>query len=327
MCRLTRIVSAAGLIGLSFAVVLIGQEPQGLPLGQLRIVATGLDTGLVAAAEMGPWLLQPGEQFIIGRLRATNVTKHWNCTTFIPRLQHTDGTEVAAEQTLVEPSQPVGLRGLSAAGRVDVRVVFRTNLNAKPSSVVLTQDTPAENQCRIEWGASYPRIDNAERVEFPLNGLPNRSDLTTGDDGQIAARLGELLIASSTVRIVPTILFRRAPDEAPRRGYRFIAADVIVTNVGRLPNCTGIEVRLNADENYTYAPRSATDPAEPRLNDLLPKERRSGTYVFEVEAALTPRWLTVRRVVATWPGCESRQGMFDTILKPETVRLPLSDIR
>jgi len=130
----------------------------------------------------------------------------------------------------------------------------------------------------------------------------------------------DLLVTPTGVRILSTVQVAKRPDST-RRGYHFVAVDVRATNTGKLPNCTNVEAFLTTDGGYDYTARRPDDPSEPKLGDLLGGEVATGSYVFEVEDALIPRWLTVLQRTGTWRGCEVR-GHVDLIAP--RVRLPLT---
>ena len=62
---------------------------------------------------------------------------------------------------------------------------------------------------------------------------------------------------------------------------------------------------------------------EPKLSDLLSTESARGSYVFEVEDGLIPRWFTVVQRTSTWRGCDTRRRVG---LTSPRIRLPLSPL-
>lgn len=292
-------------------------------IGQLEVRATGVDAGPVAAAEVGPWELQSGRQFVVVRLAIRNPGRYWNCTTFQARLQTDSGTDHPAEQMNVDHTGQVhAISRIGVGERRTVHLVFRIPEDARPSAVVLQRDSDAEAECLKERSRPDPSTDPATTLKLSLNGLPARTDLVNVD-GQVMARVGDLVIHPTAVRALPAIRVGKRSETA-KRGYRFVAVDVQATHTGKLPNCTDFDAALTVDAGYDYSARRPDDPRLPKLNDLLAGERAAGSFVFEVEDGLTPRWLTVMQRGAYWSGCETR-GRVD-LVSPR-VRLPLPGAR
>jgi len=166
-------------------------------IGQLEIRAIGVDRGPIAAAEVGPWELRAGQQFVIVRLAIRNPGRYWNCTTFQALLQTDDATEHQAEQMVVEPTGQVhAIRGLSVGDRRTVRLVFRVPEQARPTTGVLQRESEAEAACLKERGHNDPSVELANTLELSLAALPARTDLVIAA-GQVAGRVGDLMIQAT----------------------------------------------------------------------------------------------------------------------------------
>ncbi|SRR6266542_2144955 len=147
---------AAALAAASMAAT--NSMPQNQRIGQLEFEAVALDVGAIASADVGPWELKPGEQFVVVRLKLRNTIEHWNCTTVTIGVRTNQGTEHQADQAVIESEPgdsffPTPLKGLTGGGSYSyfrrMRVVARIPDAAQPIAIIIHRIRLAGHSRRV----------------------------------------------------------------------------------------------------------------------------------------------------------------------------------
>lgn len=293
--------------------------------GVWQITATAVDTGAIAAAELGIWSERGGDQFVIVRVEFKSETD-LICAPFTVRLEVSTGMLYAPEGTGAatgqapyrdHPRKGEEPRGLTQEGTVarqesfySIResahsYVFRIKEGESPVRLIVNRRADAEDYCRSHYGSFRPSA-GPDVARLPLEGLPTQNDLQVVEQRVHPVRLGQLQIVTTAVATTS-----RSGDEhhagTAGEGHHFAVVTVGIKNVGKDPNCSSLQERLVVDRGYEYSVSYSLRFSTPRIEDLLPGRTTGGGYVFAVHDGTRPTTLILERSLSAERFCLEKQ--------------------
>jgi hypothetical protein len=293
--------------------------------GVWQITATAVDTGAIAAAELGTWSQHGTGQFVVVRV-AFKSESDLSCAPFTARLEVSTGIvyapggkeDTGGEATDLDRASRHGeLNGLLEDGtiaRQDVgysirekalSYAFKVNEGEKPVALIVKQRPDAEAYCRSHYTSFLPSRGPQE-VRLPLEGLPTQNNLVVLEQSNRPLRLGQLQIVTTAVATTSRIGDEHHPGTAAE-GHHFVVISVGIRNVGKDPNCSSLHARLIVDRGYEYTDQYAGWFPPPQVYDLLPGKTTGGSYVFRVHDGTRPATLILERTLAAERLCAEKQ--------------------
>jgi len=292
--------------------------------GVWQITATALDTGAIAAAELGTWLEPGAGQFIVVRV-AFKSESDLSCAPFTARLEASTGIVYAPggreDMGLLED-------GTIARQEVDYSIrekalsyAFKVNEGEKPVALIIKQRPDAEAYCLSHYG-SFPLSRAPQELRLPLEGLPMQDNLVVVEQANRALRLGQLQIVTTAVATTSQTGDEHHPGTAGE-GHHFVVVSVGIKNVGKDPNCSSLQERLIVDRGYEYSYASSRWFPTPKIEDLLPGRTTGGSYVFRVHDGTRPATLILERSLAAERFCADKQHRPVDMSGGARIRIPL----
>ena len=300
------------------------RDPYWGDSGVWHITATAVDTGPIAAAELGTWSEHDRDQFVIVRVEFKSGSD-LSCAPFTARLDVGTGMvynprgneETRGEATTLDRTPgDKGVDGLLEDGtiarqyryngiREEVRsYAFKVKDGERPVALIVKQRPDAEAYCRSHTTSFLPSRGPQE-VRLPLEGLPMQNNLVVIDQPDPPLRLGQLQIVTTAVATTSQI-GDHAP-ETPGEGHHFVVVSLKIKNVGKDPNCSSLQERLIVDRGYEYSFPSSRWFPTPKIEDLLPGKTTGGSYVFRVHDGTKPATLILERSLFAERFCLEKQ--------------------
>jgi len=301
------------------------REPYRGDSGVWHITATGVDTGPIAAAELGTWSQHGTGQLVVVRV-AFKSESDLSCAPFTARLEVSTGIvyppggkeETGGEATSLDRApRDKKLNGLLEDGTIarqdaDYSVrdkalsyAFKVKSGERPVALIIERRTDAEDYCRSHYGSFRPPAGPQE-VRLPLEGLPMQGNLVVVEQANRALRLGQLQIVTTAVATTSQIGDQHHLETAGE-GHHFVVVSVGIKNVGKDPNCSSLQERLIVDRGYEYSYASSQWFPTPKIDDLLPGRTTGGSYVFRVHDGTRPATLILERSLWAEQFCLEKQ--------------------
>lgn len=336
----TPVYALASLFLLSSGLCRAQGDPYWGDSGFWHITATAVDTGAIAAAELGTWSQHGTGQFVVVRVTFKSQSD-LICAPFTARLEASTGIvynpggneETRGEATTLDRAPgDKGVQGLLEDGtiarqdtnngiREQVRsYAFKVKDGERPVALIVKQRPDAETYCRSHTTLFHPSAGPQE-ARLPLEGLPMQNNLAVVDQPDHPFRLGQLEIVTTAVATSSQI--GDNPPETPGEGHHFVVVSLGIKNVGKDPNCSSLHERLIVDRGYEYSyPFSRWFPT-PKAEDLLPGKTTGGSYVFRVHDGTRPATLILERTVAAERFCAEKQHRAVDMTGGEKLRVSL----
>jgi hypothetical protein len=317
------------------------RDPYWGDSGVWQITAAAVDTGPIAAAELGTWSEHGTDQFVVVRV-AFKSESDLSCAPFTARLQVSTGIvyrpggkeETGGEATSLDrASREKEVNGLLEDGtiaRQDVdysirekalSYAFKVKGGERPVALIIERRTDAEDYCRSHYG-SFLASRGPQELRLPLEGLPMQDNLVVVEQANRALRLGQLQIVTTAVATTSQTGDEHHPGTAGE-GHHFVVVSVGIKNVGKDPNCSSLQERLIVDRGYEYSYASSRWFPTPKIEDLLPGRTTGGSYVFRVHDGTRPATLILERSLAAERFCADKQHRPVDMSGGARIRIPL----
>lgn len=281
--------------------------------GVWHITATAVDTGPIAAAELGTWSPHGTGEFVVVRV-AFESQSDLTCAPFTAQLEVSTGMVYAPAgkegigreaRSLDHASPDKEVNGLSEEGTIArqdtdwsirekaLSYAFKVQDGERPVVLIVKRRPDAEAYCRSHY-TSFVLSKGPQEVRLPLEGLPMQNNLVVVEQANHALRLGQLQIVTTAVATTSQIGDQHYP-ETPGEGHHFVVVSVGIKNVGKDPNCSSLQERLIVDRGYEYSYPSSRWFPTPKVEDLLPGKTTGGSYVLRVHDGTRPATLILER--------------------------------
>jgi hypothetical protein len=293
--------------------------------GVWQITAAAVDTGPIAAAELGTWSQHGTDQFVVVRV-AFKSQSDLSCAPFTAQLEVSTAMvyvpggkeERGGEATILDRAwgdkEVNGLLENGAIARQDTYYSIREKVRSyafkvkdgeRPVALIVKERPDAEAYCRSHY-ASFLPSRGPQEVRLALEGLPMQNNLVVVEQANQALRLGQLQIVTTAVATTSQIGDQHYP-ETPGEGHHFVVVSVGIKNLGKDPNCSSLQERLIVDRGYEYSYPSSRWFPTPKIEDLLPGRATVGSYVFRVHDGTRPATLILQRSLSAERFCLEKQ--------------------